>query len=208
MTVEFGTSTPTSITVVETRMSICPAANWAMTEVFSSAGCLPCSRPMRNLPTFGFDLSASATATAAASGRFGFAASSMVSSSSSSSRASSAESSPSIRGQTTNAWRPAATSSATLAHTRATCAEFCSRTTWVVMPRRPPGNSVSVETSRSPKTVTAKVRGIGVAVMVKTCGGNLPLRRNASRCSTPKRCCSSTTIRPRSKNDTASAIRA
>ena len=60
----------------------------------------------------------------------------------------------------------------------------------------------------SPKTVIATVRGIGVAVMTRTCGGLLPLLRRASRCSTPKRCCSSTTTRPRSANCTCSWIRA
>ena len=50
----------------------------------------------------------------------------------------------------------------------------------------------------------ATVRGIGVAVMTSTCGGRLPLARSASRCSTPKRCCSSTTTRPRSAKSTPS----
>jgi hypothetical protein len=49
-----------------------------------------------------------------------------------------------------------------------------------------------VETSRSPKTVIATVRGIGVAVSTSTCGA-VPFARRVSRCSTPKRCCSSTT---------------
>ena len=40
--------------------------------------------------------------------------------------------------------------------------------------------------------------------MTSTCGGRLPLARSASRCSTPKRCCSSTTTRPRSANSTPS----
>ena len=60
----------------------------------------------------------------------------------------------------------------------------------------------------SPNTVMATVRGIGVAVITRTCGGCFPLPRNASRCSTPKRCCSSTTTSPRSKNWTCSWIRA
>ncbi len=37
---------------------------------------------------------------------------------------------------------------------------------------RPAGSSVSVEVSRSPKTVIATVRGIGVAVITSTCGGS------------------------------------
>ena len=43
-------------------------------------------------------------------------------------------------------------------------------TTWVAIGERPAGSSVSVEVSRSPKTVMATVRGIGVAVMTRTCG--------------------------------------
>ena len=71
------------------------------------------------------------------------------------------------------------------------------------MPARPAGSSAMVETSRSPNTVIATVRGIGVAVSTSTCG-LAPFSRSASRCSTPKRCCSSTTTSPRSKNATFS----
>lgn len=54
----------------------------------------------------------------------------------------------------------------------------------------------------------ATVRGMGVAVMTSRCGGCLPLPRSASRCSTPKRCCSSTTTSPRSWKRTLSSISA
>ncbi len=47
--------------------------------------------------------------------------------------------------------------------------------------------------------VNASVRGIGVAVMCSTCG--LRPSARACRCSTPKRCCSSTTATARSEND-------
>ncbi len=60
----------------------------------------------------------------------------------------------------------------------------------------------------SPKTVIATVRGIGVAVMTSTWGGRMPFSRSASRCSTPKRCCSSTTTSARSANWTCFWIRA
>ena len=63
---------------------------------------------------------------------------------------------------------------------------------------RPNGNSRSVETSKSPKTVIATVRGIGVAVMTNKCAGVCALFLRASLCSTPNLCCSSTTINPRS----------
>ena len=42
---------------------------------------------------------------------------------------------------------------------------------WSAIGARPAGSSVSVEVSRSPKTVIATVRGIGVAVITSTCGG-------------------------------------
>ena len=74
---------------------------------------------------------------------------------------------------------------------------------------RPGGSSSSTLTSRSPYTVIAAVRGIGVAVMTSTSGTAVPaLSRNAARCSTPKRCCSSTTTTPRLWNATPSWIRA
>lgn len=55
-----------------------------------------------------------------------------------------------------------------------------------------------MEVSRSPKAVIATVRGIGVAVITSRCGVVAALPRSASRCSTPNRCCSSTTTSPRS----------
>ena len=75
-------------------------------------------------------------------------------------------------------------------------------------PAVPRGAAAMVDTSRSPNTVIATVRGMGVAVSTSTCGGVPPFARSASRCSTPNRCCSSTTTRPRSKNVTASPSRA
>ena len=99
-----------------------------------------------------------------------------------------------IRGHTTYAWWPLPTSSrdplpGPLHPARASS----SRTTCVAIGDRPAGSSRSVEVSRSPNTVIATVRGIGVAVMTSRCGGVRPLARKASRCSTPNRCCSSTT---------------
>ena len=65
------------------------------------------------------------------------------------------------------------------------------------MPARPDGRVRIVDTSRSPNTVIATVRGIGVAVRTSTCGA-VPFARSVSRCSTPNRCCSSMTTSPRS----------
>ena len=50
--------------------------------------------------------------------------------------------------------------------------------------------------------MSASVRGIGVAVMCSTCGAR-PCA-SALRCSTPKRCCSSTTATERSRSSTPS----
>ena len=62
-----------------------------------------------------------------------------------------------------------------------------------------------VETSRSAYSTWPRVRGIGVAVISRTCGAPPPaLASSAPRCSTPNRCCSSTTASARSANATAS----
>ena len=62
---------------------------------------------------------------------------------------------------------------------------------------RPGGRSSTTERSRSPYAVSASERGIGVAVSTSTSASPPPLRARSSRCSTPKRCCSSTTASPR-----------
>ncbi len=60
---------------------------------------------------------------------------------------------------------------------RARSTRRCSAgTTCVATSARPAGLSASVDVSRSPKTVIATVRGIGVAVMTSRCGASLPPR--------------------------------
>ena len=81
-------------------------------------------------------------------------------------------------------------------------------TTTVLTSARPAGISRSVEVSRSPKTVIATDRGIGVAVITSTWGRRSALALSAARCSTPNRCCSSTTTRPRSANWTSALSKA
>ena len=54
----------------------------------------------------------------------------------------------------------------------------------------------------------ASVRGIGVAVITRMCGGCSFFVQSRARCSTPKRCCSSITTNPRLANCTRSSIRA
>ena len=59
-------------------------------------------------------------------------------------------------------------------------------TTFVRTGILPRGISSSTETSRSPYSAIASVRGIGVAVMTRRCGEILPFLRREARCSTPK----------------------
>ena len=54
----------------------------------------------------------------------------------------------------------------------------------------------------------ASVRGIGVALIISRCGCRSALPRSASRCATPKRCCSSTIARPSRANSTDCSISA
>ena len=184
----FGTSTPTSTIVVATSTSRSPLAKDPMTASFSSAGSCPCRTPSRT-PASGPERSCSANC-------------------------STPSPSPSLavvpmRGATTNTWRPWATSSRTRSHARSTQAgRRRASTTVVVTSARPCGSSASVETSRSPNTVIATDRGIGVAVSTSTCGRACARSVRTARCSTPKRCCSSTTTRPRSTNWRWSASRA
>ena len=73
----------------------------------------------------------------------------------------------------------------------------------------PGGNSSMIEMSRSPYCVASPVRGIGVYDMIRTWGFAFrALNQSLDRCSTPKRCCSSITTRPRSWNITGSSINA
>ena len=51
-------------------------------------------------------------------------------------------------------------------------------------------------------------RGMGVAVMTSVWGLRSAFADRAARCSTPKRCCSSTTTSPRSRKVTGSLRRA
>ena len=73
---------------------------------------------------------------------------------------------------------------------------------------RPGGSSSIILTSRSPYNVMANVRGMGVAVITSTWGGCWFFAHNLALCATPKRCCSSTTARPRLLNCTVSSMTA
>ena len=88
ITVAFGTSTPTSMTVVATSTSISPARNAVIAASFSAAGIWPCSSPTRS-PASSSAARRSASSVAAFASTFG---------------------DPSTSGHTTYAWCPAATS--------------------------------------------------------------------------------------------------
>ena len=75
--------------------------------------------------------------------------------------------------------------------------------TCVRIGRRSAGGVVIIERSRIPTKAISRVRGIGLALRVKT---STPIERDliASLCVTPKRCSSSTTSSPRSLKATFS----
>ena len=183
ITLAFGTSIPTSITVVATSRSISPAAKAVIVPSRRSARCWPCTIPMRSSGSAARSRSASASALAAWSA-----------------------SDSATSGTTTKAWRPSAASAARKASIfgSARRSRISVRIGW-----RPGGRWRIVLIDRSPYTLSASVRGIGVAVSASTCGSPpLPLAWSAARCPTPKRCCSSTITRPSRGNSTASLITA
>ncbi|CAB4909672.1 unannotated protein [freshwater metagenome] len=138
-------------------------AKAAMAASLSSADIRPCRIPMRS-PARGPAVKYSAVSMTEVNGRFDSASSSI----SNSSKSSSPPSSP-MRGHTTKTRWPAATSSRTRCQARSTWAGFSFMgTTCVMTPARPSGSPSRVEISRSPNTVIATVRGIGVAVMTNT----------------------------------------
>ncbi len=185
MTVALGMSMPTSMTVVATSTSISPSRSACITRRFSSAGSCPCTRPRRRSGKTPRRRSNSAVAEAASS-----------------------LSLSSTSGQTTKACRPRAACSRTRAYTRSRSPAPLP-TSSVATPGRWAGISSSTDTSRSPYRVIDSVRGMGVAVMMSRSGcGPSAFSRRLTRWCTPKRCCSSTTARPRRAKRTPSWMRA
>ncbi len=188
ITVEFGTSTPTSMTVVETSTST------GRRRTPASPG------PCRRAPS-GRAASPPAGPPEGAAGELG-ASSSTANRSAAARRPDPRRTllgghrrrSVSRRRRPAGPCRPPRGSGCQARSSQAGCTR--TGTTLVCTSPRPAGSSVSVEVSRSPKTVIATVRGIGVAVITSTCGGCPALPVSAARCSTPNRCCSSTTTRP------------
>ena len=194
MIVALGTSTPTSITVVDIRTSISPSEKACIVVFFSSVESCPCKIAIRR-PLSGPACRVGANSSTLTTGVDVVPKRKSISLL--------VESVALIRGATTYAWWPLATSSRMRSQARSKNAGLSKAgMTWVVMGWRPNGNSRSVEISKSPKTVIATVRGIGVAVITNKWGGNSAFALSASLCSTPKRCCSSTTINPKSENAT------
>ena len=121
----------------------------------------------------------------------------------------------SMLGHTTNTRPPPAISWAARRHRACTQACLSQGTRWVVTWVRPAGSPSKTEISRSPKTVIATVRGMGVAVITSRCGvvraplgSSEPRSRSTLRWATPKRCCSSITTRPKPGSWTVSESRA
>ena len=191
-----GTSTPTSMTVVATSTSSLPAAKARITASFSSAGSRPCRTPIRS-PCSGPSASSGATSRTASGAAALVVAGGQVLAVGLGVADAGADDVGLVPGRDLLAHAGARPGRETRASPRR-----ARRATRSATGRAAAG--CSVEVSRSPKTVIATVRGIGVAVMTSTCGGWSALARRASRCSTPKRCCSSTTMRPRSAKSTPS----
>ena len=84
---------------------------------------------------------------------------------------------------------------------------FLSDTRYVVIGSRPDGFVFINERSRFEKSVSARLLGIGVAVMLRRLGSFAFLIRELL-CSTPKRCCSSMITYLRFLNVTSSVKRA
>ena len=172
-----GTSTPTSITVVDTSTSSSCALKLCITAAFSGPFMRPCSRPMR-LP-----------------GRRGRATSSIYA------EAACMSLSPSsISGHTIYACRPAPSCRARKPYISA---RFLPVMAYVFTGVRPGGSSSSTEMSKSPNKSSPSVRGMGVALITSRWGLSA-LSASAARWRTPKRCCSSVTASPRRANCTPS----
>ena len=208
MAVASGTSTPTSTTVVETSTGAAPDAKRASALSFSSAGSRPCRTPTSTPASSGSARSSSTTSRTARGGRRGAAPASPRVAGSSATRSAPSASSAVILGHTTYALPPESISSRTRLHVRASHAGRSAGTTNDVIGDRPAGSSRSTDVSRSPKTVIATVRGMGVAVIASRWGCATAFALSASRCSTPNRCCSSTTTSPSSANCTVFSSRA
>ena len=183
-------STPTSMTVVDTSTSSSPAVNARMVRSRSAVACLPWTIPMRS-PFSGPSASMGVISVTALNPAPASRSPSVLL--------------PEMAGQTTKAWRPCATSSRMRSQARSTqCGLRAVSTKTVFTSARPAGRSRSSMVSRSPKTVMATERGMGVAVITSVWGWCSDFAASAARCSTPKRCCSSTTTKPRSANPTSS----
>ena len=78
-----------------------------------------------------------------------------------------------------------------------------SSTAYVFTGLRFGGSSSMIEISRSPYNISARVRGMGVAVMTRISG--FDFADSTALCLTPNLCCSSVTTRPSFKKTTSSS---
>ncbi len=173
MTVALATSTPTSTTVVATSTSTSPAANRRITSSFSSGGSRPCSTSTRS-PASGPSAQhrrdverPRRPAAAPASPRRPAPSSPPADGSSVVGDVAADPRADDVRLVARR--RPPRGPAARRGRGSAASPRPARRA--MAIGDRPAGSSVSVETSRSPNTVIATVRGIGVAVMTRTCGG-------------------------------------
>ena len=179
ITVALGTSTPTSMTVVATSTSVSPSRNARIAASLSAAGIWPCSSPSRR------------SASSSACSR---------SSSSVAARASSLSRALDQRAHDVG-----------LAPVRHLLAHLLVHRDPLEGPAaddrrsrsasgRPAGGAARSCRGRR-RSASPRCAGSGVAVITST-SGESPLARSRSRCSTPKRCCSSITATPRRANST------
>ena len=116
-----------------------------------------------------------------------------------------------IRGQTTYAWCPCATSSRTRCQARSSQSGRSAAGTTRGLDRQPAGRQLGqrrdVEVAEDGHRDRARDRRRGHDQHVRALRRR-PRSVSAARCSTPNRCCSSTTTRPRSANCTSSWSRA
>ena len=195
---------PTSITVVATSTSMSPAAKAVIAASFSSArqpavqdrdAQTPASGPARSMAATSIDAAAGRRALVVARrpllgrrrrqlGVLGLVAGP----------------SPPMRGQTTYAWRPSATSSRMRCQAAVQPGRLLAAGTTEVEIGDAAARAVR-PASRSPGRRRRSWRRCAESASPSSPAGAAAVRpcsRRASRCSTPKRCCSSTTTRPRS----------
>ena len=175
----FGTFTPTSITVVEIKISIFPFLNSSIIKSFSFGFIFPCKySTLYSGNTSFLYLSASSITDFKFNSSFS-----------------------STSGHTIYACLPSSTCFLTKLFTRSSIPRVTAKVSIFFLFG---GNSSIIDISRSPYKISASVLGIGVAVITNTSGFS-PFAEITFLCLTPKRCCSSVTTSPKFLNTTFSS---